>query len=247
MDTQTQFSNSQEPEVSTKASSSRKYMYIVAAIIIVIIVVLLVKNKGGNHTTTTSDGQNQIVTERVTNLSSQERQLLESQMAGYVEQLKKLDGDQFKEQRDGINYKLAGIEYKLGKYQDSLDTLNKISTESKQQAQIWALKTNIYRDMGDNAKALDAANNALKLDRESPKFWLAVIDLSTDKSNDEQKHQYEEALKLTQNDIDVVVSYAKFLEKIGDKPGAISFWQKAGQFDDKNKANYDAEIKRLQQ
>jgi tetratricopeptide (TPR) repeat protein len=244
MDINTQPSNSQEPGNQTLASNSRKYIYAVIGLIILIIIILLVRNND-SKTTTLEDGT-QIIKEQLTNLSAEERQLLESQIAGFNEQLKSLDGDKFVDEKNSLYYKLASAQSKLGKYEDALSTLDKISSDNKIQARIWALRTNIYRDMGDKGKALEAANNALQLDRENPAYWLAAIEFST-ANNDEKKKQYEEALKLTQNDIDIVVSYAKFLESIGDKPGAILFWQKAGQTDEKNKAKYDAEVSRLQQ
>ena len=244
MDTQNQFSNTPEFNNSAKNSNSRKYIFAAVGIIIVIVLILLLRDDG-SKTTTLEDGT-QIIKEQLTNLSSGERQLLESQIAGFTEQLKKLDGNEFVDQRNSLYYKMASAQAKLGLYEDALGTLDKIPSDSKQDTQIWALKTNIYRDMGDKAKALEAANNALQLDRENPAYWLAVIELSTG-NNDEKKKIYEDALNLTQNNIDVVVSYAKFLESMGDKPGAILFWQKAAQIDEKDKATYDAEIARLGQ
>ncbi len=231
---------SEEP----KASNSRKYWYILAVLVLIAIVVLLVSQKLPENSQ--NNAENGVVKERLVNLSGDERKLLESQLAGFTEQIKGLSGDTFVKERDSLLLKIAGVQYKLGKYQEALNTLEKASEEVRKETRIWALSTNIYRDMGDIAKALESAQKALGFDRENPAYWIAVIDLSTNLSNDEQKGIYEDALRLTEQNIDVVVSYAKFLEKIGDKPGAIMYWQKAGQVDDKNKSKYDAEIARLQ-
>lgn len=228
-----------------KASKSRKYWYIIGAILLIVVVVLVVTKKmPENSPSNTGD---QIVKERLVNLSGDERKLLESQLAGYTEQIKGLSGDSFVDQRDALSLKIAGVEYKLGKYQDAVDTLSKVSEAKQKEPRIWALYTNIYKDMGDKVKALDSAHRALEMDKENPSFWMAVLDLSTDIPNDEQKKNYENAINRTDNNVDIITSYAKFLEKIGDKPGAILMWQKAGQLDDKDKATYDAEVKRLQQ
>ncbi len=243
METENQTPNLETSEATPKASRSRTYILAVIALIAIIIIVLLVKNRLPENSSTQG---NNIVKERLVNLDGNARKLVESQLAGYQEQLKGLGGDQFAKERDSLLVKLAGAQYKLGKYQDAVDTLSKISEEGKNTARVWGLYTNIYRDMGDTENASKAAQQALDRDRENPDFWLAVIEFSGNKSNDDQKKQYETALRTTDNNIEIVVSYAKFLEKIGDKPGAILYWQKAGQLDDKNKANYDAEVKRLQ-
>lgn len=233
-----------EPENGPKKQTS-KYLYGGLLIAVIIIIVILGIKHKTNSNSEGSDG-NKVVSEQLVNLSAEERKLVESQLAGYQEQVKSLDGDALKKDREAVYYKIAGAQYKLGKYQNAIDTLDRISSEGRAQSRVWGLYANIYQDMGNKDKAKEAAKEALALDKENPDLWLQVIELSEGVSNDDIKKMYEDAINRTDQNAEVITSYAKFLEKIGDKPGAILMWQKAGQVDSKDKAQYDAEISRLQ-
>jgi tetratricopeptide (TPR) repeat protein len=141
---------------------------------------------------------------------------------------------------------LAGATHRLGLSAEAIAALDKIKDANQNNAGLWNRYTIIYRDMGDLTKALDSAKRAVDLDKTVPEYWLAYIDLSAKESADFVKNLYQQALQNTENNINIITAYAAFLEKIGDKQGAIEQWQKATQSNPQKKAEYEMEIKRLQ-
>ena len=240
-------------EIETRVDSdkkSRKFIYLTLAIILLgagVLVYFKVYKPDQKSAQQTQDSSSQIFVAEKKELTEEQRKKIEAEIDGSLAQLRGLDGDQFTEDRDKLNTKLAGLYNQLGEYQKALDVLEKVTQGYKDKtARVWAYYIKSYRGLNDKPKGLEAANKALALDNENPQYLLAQIEFTENKTSDEIKQMFENALKKSDNDIDVVTSYAKYLEQIGDKPGAIQFWQKAGEIDDKDKATYDAEIGRLQ-
>lgn len=192
--------------------------------------------------------QTGVIHEKTVNLSVEERQRIEAQMKGYSEQIKGLSGDTLTKERNKVYILLAGTQYKLGQYSDALKSLDIAAPDNQDSTRLWSYYTFTYRDMGDISKAYESAKKLVDLDQENPQNWQTYIDIAVTakKSNDEIKELFLNAVKKTDADTDLVISFAKFLEAIGDKPGAISMWVKAGESNSQEKTNYDAEIARLQ-
>ena len=185
------------------------------------------------------------IQKREVSSTDEEKQKLEAKVADYEQQIQALPADSSPDTKYKLYLNLASSYYGLGKYDQAIATLDKIIGENQDKARLWALYANIYRDMDKLDKARENAKKALDLDKENPAYWLAYIDFSADQSKQTIDTLYQDALKNTDTNIDVVVSYAKFLENIGNKEKAKEFWVKAGQIDAKNKAQYDAEIARI--
>lgn len=179
--------------------------------------------------------------------TQEERKVLEAQVADYKAKIEKLPKDASAEEKTGLYTKLAAAQYKLGDYKDAIASLDAIITDNASNHRIWTMYTNIYWDMQDFAKAREASEKALNLDRENPQSWLAFIELQDNQEKTYIDSMYQDALKKTDKDLDVVIAYAKFLEKVGDKQGAITQWETAGKINIKNKSEYEAQIGRLQQ
>lgn len=232
-----------------KSASSRNFVYI--ALVVLLLgagAYIYLKNKPTTEVKTGNQGQTQVFREEKPKISDERKKILQAEMEGIETQIKNLDGDGLSGERDKLYTRLAGVKNQLGDFDGAVKELNKVSGEYKDKtARVWAYYIMAYRGMGEKAKGLEAANKALSLDAENPEYFLSQIEFTEGKSNDELKSMYEQALKKTDESIEVVVSYARFLESIGDKPGAILYWTKAGEVNNSNKAKYDAEITRLNQ
>ncbi len=179
--------------------------------------------------------------------TQEERKVLEAQVSDYKVKIDRLPKDVSAEERSGLYIKLAAAQYKLGDYKDAINSLDAIIADNASNHRVWTMYTNIYWDMQDFVKAREASEKALDLDRENPQSWLAFIELQDNQEKSYIDSLYQDAIKRTDKNIDVVVAYAKFLEKAGDKQGAIAQWEEAGKINIKKKTEYQAEIGRLQQ
>jgi len=65
-------------------------------------------------------------------------------------------------------------------------------------------------------------------------------------SNEELNNLYREALDKTNNGVDIITSYAIFLETTGDLQGALDKWKQATVSNPTNKSVYATHIKRLE-
>lgn len=89
---------------------------------------------------------------------------------------------------------------------------------------------NIYRRLGEYEKADQAFSNALKITGNTElAIYLSRIEMyryELQKSNDEIKRVYGEALQFSNDINNLEVSYAGFLKDIGDKEEAITYYKK---------------------
>jgi tetratricopeptide (TPR) repeat protein len=184
---------------------------------------------------------------KASTLSLAQKQDLEAQVADLEDQVKKLSAATSAADRDLVYLKLASAKYQLGDHDAAIAALDQIIAENQNNARVWALYAVIYKDKGDLEKAREKVKRAVDLEPENEGHWLMYLDLSRDRGNDSLRLLYEEALNKTGNNIAIVIAYARFLEKIGDKPGAIAQWQKAAQINQAEKGAYEGEIKRLQE
>lgn len=233
---------------STKTSSNRKAWY--AALLVILIagvVVGVAKIKQSQDAEQSRKEKTASVTgaKKEINPTSEEEAVLKAQLESYKAQVEKLSGSAPTEERYNVYTKLATAQYKLHDYKGAIASLNKIQSENMREHRMWALYTNIYWDMADFPNAREASKKALDLDRENPQSWLAFIELQEDQSKENLSKLYDQALLKTDYYIDVIVAYAHYLEKVGDKPAAISQWEKAIKTVPTKKAEYEAEIERL--
>ena len=175
------------------------------------------------------------------------RQALEAQVQAFQSQADQLPADAKQEDRFQVYYKLAEAKYLLGRYGEALKVLDSVAAANPNNASMHGLYASIYKDMGDIKRAKESAKRAVDLDAVSPQAWVFYIGLQKDAGQDALKSLYQEALDKTANNIGIITAYAQYLEKIGDKEGAIAQWQKAGEVFPQGKSTYEGEIARLQQ
>jgi tetratricopeptide (TPR) repeat protein len=182
------------------------------------------------------------------NLTQEQQQTLEADVTDAEAQINKLPENAPKEERYRLYLKLASAKYNLGLYEEALAVLDKVKDENQDQPALWQRYALIYRDMGDPDKARDNAKRALDLDKTVPQYWLTYIEteILAREAPGIIKGLYQEALQNTANNIGIITAYAVFLEINGDKQGAIEQWQKAIEVFPQGKADYEAQIARLQ-
>ncbi len=83
---------------------------------------------------------------------------------------------------------------------------------------------NVYVAKGDYQNAENAFNKAIDISGGDPIVYTAKIQLyryDLKKSNDEIKSLYQEAINKTFGNVNIILSYASFLNDIGDYKGAL--------------------------
>lgn len=146
-----------------------------------------------------------------------------------------------------IYIKLAEAQNQLGRYQDALNSLNNIPEGQQNNPDVLKAYALAYKGLGQNEQAVEAFKKALAEDETDAEVWLAYLESSTDLPNDQLKALHLQAIPATKSNVDVMISYARFSEKIGDKATAIAAWETARNVDPTNASKYEAEIARLRQ
>jgi len=185
-------------------------------------------------------------TKKGVNLTPEERKAQEERATEAENTIKGFTATSTTEDRYNAYIKLAGAKYRLGEHTASIAALDKIRDENPNKARIWTQYTLTYNDMGETDKARESLKKALELDATNPQHLLLNIQLNPDQSKEALDKMYVEALQKSDNYIDVVIAYAQFQEKNGDKVKAVEYWNKAKTINASGAAQYDAEISRLQ-
>ena len=173
------------------------------------------------------------------------KQALEDQLKKYQDDAAALAADVGDSTKTTTYARLADIQIRLERYDDAIATLDKIPEGRKSNSTVQALYARAYAGLGQNDKAKQAINIALASEDDVPEYWLVYFNLNQDMDSAKLNTQYYSALAKTDNNIDLIKHFARSLESRGDKPGAISLWQKAIEKDPEHAADYDAEITRL--
>jgi tetratricopeptide (TPR) repeat protein len=139
---------------------------------------------------------------------------------------------------------LAEANNDLGNYQGMVDVLNRIP-QNQQNNRVWADYALAYKGMGDNAKAQGNIEKALVIDDGIADYWVIYFDVVSGVPADQLDAKYQKALIATKNDLRLVISYAKFLEKNGNIAKAVAYWETARNTDPAHASDYEKEIARL--
>lgn len=143
-------------------------------------------------------------------------------------------------------------------YSSALHAINDALLINGSDAEAWATKASIHMQLGDLEAALSAAKDAVKYAPTNTGYWKLEIDIlrqmeskkGITTANPEYRSKlepvYVEALAKTSNNIEIIMPYAIFLEEVGDKQMAITYWQKAIEVNPAAKSSYEANIARLQ-
>lgn len=107
----------------------------------------------------------------------------------------------------------------------------------------------IERERGDFKSAKDALAKSLQINPSNVQAWRSYVELAEQNlgyTTEQLKSLYEEALSKAVQAADIHVLYALYLEKNNDLAGAVAQLKLAIQKNPGGKAQYEAEIQRIQ-
>ena len=111
--------------------------------------------------------------------------------------------------------------------------------------------------VGDFDGALTAITKAVTYDSKNTTYWKSKVSATRNKLYQDKvldtsaeyrnavKAIYTAALTATSQNIEIIMPYAIYLESIGDKAGAIAYWQKAIAANPQARTSYQGNIDRL--
>lgn len=175
----------------------------------------------------------------------EQKRILEEQLRYYQNKAGELSDDASVSDKYTTYIKLAEIQNQLGLFTEAIATLDKIPGERTDNTRLLIQYSIAYMGLNDKAKARDYAQKAVAIDDEIPEYWQTYIEASQELPVSELEPLYLEALKKTVNNLEIVKSYARFLEKIGNTEKAIGYWETARNINPDGAGEYDAEIARL--
>lgn len=177
----------------------------------------------------------------------QRKEALNKKLAEYQEVVNQLPQDANSSDKYSAYIVLSEVQIALGKYDEALKSLESIPEDKRNSKRAYYQFAQIYKSKNDLYKVLENANLALERDDSDVPTWLVYLDSASSLSNEELNLKYREAIAKTKSNIDIMISYAKFSEKIGDKATAVAAWETAVNVDPSNEAKYREEISRLRQ
>jgi tetratricopeptide (TPR) repeat protein len=153
---------------------------------------------------------------------------------------------------EAVNY------YQNQDYSKALTSVENALGSDITSAEAWQLKSLIQVKLGDLNQAFSSASRAVSNEPTNTMYWkweISVVGMMKDKKGITATSVefrtaiepiYKEALVATKNNIEIVTSYAVFLEDVGDKKMAVEYLQKAIEINPPAKSSYELEIARLQ-
>lgn len=181
-------------------------------------------------------------------LDEEERKVaLENQIKDLKNQAESLGENAEANAKFAILIRLAEAQIAIGKYDDAISTLNSIPEEKKTTTRTPIAYARAYKGKGDIALAKENIQKALNLDSELPEAVILNLELNQDLPKEQLETLYRNAIAITKSNVEVMISYAKFCERIGDKATAIAAWETAINVDPEKEEEYRAEIARLKQ
>lgn len=143
------------------------------------------------------------------------------------------------------------------KYDQAKTEIKSLLVKSPEDPELWYINSSLQGVLSDIAGAITSIDKALIYDAQNTTYWKWKISLTItkmvtagiSKTSSEYintiKSIYENALKITNSNIEIITPYAIFLEGIGDINQAILYWEKAIVINPLVKQSYMTEIVRL--
>ncbi len=186
------------------------------------------------------------------NITAEDRKVFEDRI---IDLQKKLAESKNNDEKYGLYVQLGTYKYTLGLLQDSKDYFSEAIKINADQYDVYDRLFATLVDMQDYQGAEEAIKKAISIRKGNADLWRKYITFKIDRVNastQETTRLYEEALQDTAlnsdvpNNVDILSSYATWLEKIGDIAGAIDKWKKVADINPEDKKLYQAQIDRLQ-
>lgn len=221
----------------------KKILYAILGLIVILSIIFGVYSYFSAQRKYASYSLNEIIS-----LDDKEKiKALEYRIKDLSGQVDKLRDDASDATKYAIYINLAEARLELGKYDLALESLNKIpdTQRNNDRTGIAFVKAFVGRDNIPQAKE-QSERNLASFDEDAV-IWLQYLELHQDLEKDLLNAKYREAISKVKSNLEIMISYAKFNERIGDKATAIAAWETAINFDAANEGKYREEIARLRQ
>ena len=189
--------------------------------------------------------EDNLIKEKKVNLSSTDLKTYESRQANLESMLKNATND---DDKYNIYLSIGQNEYALGHLQDSKDALESAIAIKPNEPAAYENLFNTQVDMKDNVGAERSIKKAIDLRPDSTEYWRRYIQFEQGvmhRNSNDLNQLYLDALKKTDNSVDIITVYAQYLESIGDLASARQYWQKAIIANPTGKSTYQKEIDRI--
>lgn len=190
---------------------------------------------------------NRLVMVKEVNLRPETVEFLNKRIADYQAKISAFNEKTTIIEKVNVYFALS-VDYKtLGQYGKSKELLEQAMSIDPKNSNLIQTYSVLIAMMGDKRAALQYINRAIDLYSAEQSYWMWKIDLEKDLglSASGIEATYKNALEKTSGDINIITSYAQFLESQNRKEDAIVQWQKAIEIYPQNKTIYQAEIDRL--
>lgn len=175
----------------------------------------------------------------------QRKEALEEKLRQYQETVNNLPQDANSSDKYSAYIVLSEAQIALEKYDDALKSLEAIPDDKRNSKRAYYQFAQIYKAKDDKFKAMENATKAIERDQGDVPSWLLYLEVATSLTNTELNAKYREAVVKTGSNVEIMISYAKFCERIGDKATAVAAWETAINGDPANEGKYREEIARL--
>lgn len=224
-------------------SNRTKFILIILASLIIIVGIIYGVILFNKHNDT------KFINYRDPGFTAEEMRSLEDKIISLQQQIQQLPKNTSADVKYKLYFQIGLTHYSLGQYSQAKDSYTQATQILPNNSTAWSELYVVEVAMGDYSSAQHSIDKALDLNPSSPQLWRYKIDL-------EQKHLnasmadmdklYKDALQKSNNAVDIITSYAQFLEQKGDITGALAQWKLALALNPTGANLYNPEIQRLQ-
>lgn len=227
------------------------YMNISKRIVIFIAFLILLLGVGGvwywEKSIKNSSDNRQFIKYQDPKLTDAEKAVFTERLADYKKKL-----SEAKEKDDRFTYLMqVGLQYyALGQFANAREQYLRASEILPNNPTVWSELYVVESAMGDYVSAKEHIVKALDINPANVQYWRWRFGLEEDNlgtSDTDLEKLFDEAVTKTNQNVDVLVLYAIFLEeRRRDLPRAIAQWRLAATINPEGKSTYDEQIKRIQ-
>lgn len=190
-----------------------------------------------------------LITYKDPQLTDQEKQGIQKQLDDAEAALKNLPANASGEQRYRGYMQVGLINYELGQYSKAQEVYKEAQKLDPNNPIAYHELFVVENAMHDYGAAKTDIEKAVQLAANNPQYWRDRVELVRNHfnpTNSEIEKLYQDALTATNNSVDVITSYAQFLEEKGDLQGAVTQWKAAIDKNPSATTAYQQEIERIQ-
>ncbi len=128
--------------------------------------------------------------------------------------------------------KLAEFQWILKQYNDALFTLERIRIIDPQNAEMFFMFGNVFRDMGKTEQAINAYQSCVENDPENIDAWIELAKLVAQTNPAAADRYYDNALRVDSNNVAALHAKAYYLSNIrNDLQGALALYKRINVID----------------